>query len=110
MKSITRSRLIPATRNAGMIYEETVKLLDHVPKKPVRLVGAGIYHLTGENGRQMRIEDMLPEFQDEQRERFASALRKMGQRYGLDFEGNLDRIYQGETLYKTIDYMRRHRS
>ncbi|MBR2664609.1 MAG: DNA polymerase IV [Clostridia bacterium] len=110
MKSITRSRLIPATRNASMIYEETVKLLDHVPKKPVRLVRAGIYHLTGENGRQMRIEDMLPEFQDEQRERFASALRKMGQRYGLDFEGNLDRIYQGETLYKTIDYMRRHRS
>ena len=110
MKSITRSRLISATRNAGMIYEETAKLLDQVPKKPVRLVGAGIYHLTGENGRQMRIEDLLPEFQDEQQEKLASALREMGQRYGLDYEGNLDRIYQGETLYKTIEYMRRHRS
>ncbi len=31
------------------------------------------------------------------------------QRYGLDFAGNLDRIFTGETLHKTIEYMRRYR-
>ena len=33
----------------------------------------------------------------------------MGARYGLDFLGNLDRIFQGETLYRTVEYMRKHR-
>ena len=29
-------------------------------------------------------------------------------RYGLDFAGHLDQIYQMDTLHKTIEYMRRH--
>ena len=109
MKSITRSRLIPSTRSAAVIHEEAVRLLDQVPRRPVRLVGAGIYHLTGENGRQIRIDDLLPEIQEEQQDRLEAALSDMGRRYGLDFSGNLDRIFHGETLYRTIEYMRRHR-
>ena len=27
----------------------------------------------------------------------------------LDFAGNLDKIFHGETLYRTIEYMRKHR-
>lgn len=109
MKSITRSRLIPSTRSAAVIYSETVKLLEQVPQKPVRLVGAGIYHLAGEYGRQLRIDDLLPEAREWEHSRFAAALNGMGQRYGLDFAGNLDKIFQGETLYRTIEYMRKHR-
>lgn len=109
MKSITRSRLIPSTRSAAVIYEEAARLLGQVPQKPVRLVGAGIYHLTGEYGRQIRIDDLLPEMQEEQQERLFAALTESGQRYGLDFAGNLEKIFHGETLYRTIEYMRKHR-
>lgn len=109
MKSITRSRLIPSTRSAAVIYEEAGRLLGQVQQKPVRLVGAGIYHLTGEYGRQIRIEDLMPEVQEQQQARLDAALKDLGRRYGLDFAGNLDRIFHGETLYKTIEYMRKHR-
>ena len=109
MKSITRSRLIPSTRSAAIIREEAVKLLGQVPQKPVRLVGAGIYHLTGEYGRQMRIDDLLPEIREEQQRQMDAAMLDLGRRYGLDFAGNLDKIFHGETLYRTIEYMRKHR-
>ena len=75
----------------------------------VRLIGAGIYHLTGENGRQIRIEDLLPDAAGRDQRRIDTALEGLRQRYGLDFAGNLDRIFHGETLYRTMEYMRRHR-
>ncbi len=110
MRSITRSRLIPSTRSAAIIYEEAVKLLDQVQKKPVRLVGTGLYHLTGEYERQLRFEDYMPEVQRQQEEEVQRLLHVLGQRYGLDFAGNLDKIFRGETLYRTIEYMRKHRN
>ncbi len=109
MKSITRSRLIPSTRSASVIYEEAVRLLGQVQQKPVRLVGVGIYHLTGEYGRQIRIDDLLPEIREQEQWKLDLALQEAGQRCGLDFAGNLDKIFRGETLYKTIEYMRKHR-
>ena len=109
MKTITRSRLIPSTRNAQTIFEEAIRLLDQVSHRPVRLVGTGIYHLTGEYERQLRIDDLLPEIRDGQREKLNAALEALGQRYGLDFAGKLDKVFHGETLYKTIEYMRKHR-
>lgn len=109
MKSITRSRLIPSTRSAAVIHEEAGRLLEQVPQKPVRLIGTGIYHLSGEYERQMRIDDLLPEIREQQEARLAGTLEEMGRRYGLDFAGNLDRIFRGETLYRTIEYMRKHR-
>ena len=109
MKSITRSRLIPSTRSAAVIHEEAGRLLEQVPQKPVRLIGTGIYHLSGEYERQMRIDDLLPEIREQQEARLAWTLEEMGRRYGLDFAGNLDRIFRGETLYRTIEYMRKHR-
>ncbi len=109
MKSITRSRLIPSTRSASVIYEEAVRLLGQVQQKPVRLVGVGIYHLTGEYGRQIRIDDLLPEIREQEQWKLDLALQEAGQRCGLDFAGDLDKIFRGETLYKTIEYMRKHR-
>jgi len=109
MKSITRSRLIPSTRSAVTIYEEAIRLLSQVPQRPVRLVGVGVYHLTGEYGRQLRIDDLMPEFQEQKQEKLIRELKFLGERYGLDFIGKLDKVFHGETLYKTIEYMRRHR-
>ena len=109
MKSITRSRLIPSSRAAAEIYREAVSLLEQVPHKPVRLVGVGIYHLIGENGRQLRFDDFMPEVREKQEEQTRMGLETLGARYGLDFAGNLDKIFRGETLYRTIEYMRKHR-
>ena len=109
MKSITRSKLIPSSRSAVTIYEEAIRLLEQAPQKAVRLVGVGIYHLVGEYGRQLRFDDFMPEVREQQEEKSKAALEKLHQRYGLDFAGNLDKIYHGETLYRTIEYMRKHR-
>ncbi|MBR2822515.1 MAG: DNA polymerase IV [Clostridia bacterium] len=109
MKSITRSKLIPASRAAAVVHKEAGRLLDQVPHKPVRLVGVGIYHLVGENGRQLRFEDFMPEMKERQEEYTRAALERLGHRYGLDFAGNLDKIFHAETLYRTIEYMRKHR-
>ena len=107
MKSITRSRLIPSTRSAAVIYEEAGRLLGQVQQKPVRLVGAGIYHLTGENGRQLRFDDFLPDAAAEQERIIETGLQNLQSRYGLDFAGHLTELFQGETLYRTVEYMRR---
>ena len=106
MKSITRSRLIPSTRSAADIYEEAASLLDRIARKPVRLIGTGIYHLTDESVRQLRFDDYLPDIKKESAGE--AGLKRLQQRYGLDFSGHLDQIFHGDTLYKTVEYMRRH--
>ena len=105
MKSITRSRLIPSTRSAADIYEEAASLLDRISRKPVRLIGTGIYHLTDESVRQLRFDDYLPDIKKESA--VEAGLKRLQQRYGLDFSGHLDQIFHGDTLYKTVEYMRR---
>ena len=109
MKTITRSKLIPSSRSAARIDREAVSLLEQVPRRPVRLVGVGIYHLTGEYARQLRFEDLLPQAKDRQEAYVPEKLRDLQNRYGLDFAGNLDKIFHGETLYRTVEYMRKHR-
>ena len=86
-----------------------MRLLGQVSRKPVRLVGAGIYHLTGEYGRQIQLEDLLPEVRAQRQADLTAALEDLGRRYGLDFIGKLDKVFHGETLYRTIEYMRKHR-
>ena len=63
--------------------------------------------LTDEHIRQIRIEDLMPETAKKREEEISNGLEELHARYGLDFAGNLDRLFQGETLYKTIEYMRR---
>lgn len=108
MKGITRSRAVSATDSAVMIYEEAVRLLESVEKRSVRLVGVGIYNLAGEEGRQLTIEDFFTEAKMQRDEELKKLLDGLQNRYGLDFAGHLDQIYQGETLHKTVEYMRKH--
>lgn len=107
MKTITRSRLCPACDDAATIYGEAADLLAALDrKKPVRLIGVGIYHLTAEARRQLTIDDFLREGED--RDLRAEMFSELNGRYNLDFEGHLEQIYRGETLYKTVEYMRKH--
>ena len=109
MKNVTRSRLIPTTRSAARIWSESVQMLAQQQGRPVRLIGTGIYRLSGENGRQICLEDLLPETMQQETEMLRAGLEDLQRRYGLDFAGNLDKIFHGETLYRTVEYMRRHR-
>jgi DNA polymerase-4/DNA polymerase IV (DinB-like DNA polymerase) len=110
MQSITRSRAITAADNAATIYSETSRLLEQVEKRPVRLVGAGIYNLSPEEGRQLTLDDYLKDPGAEKQELVEKRLQELGARYGLDFAGHLDDILHGNVLYRTIEYMRKHYS
>ena len=59
-------------------------------------------------GRQLRFEDLMPEAKKHQEEDVMDQLKALHDRYGLDFAGNLDKIFRGETLYRTVEYMRKH--
>ena len=108
MKGITRSHLTFAGRSAEMIWREASRLLDTVDPKPVRLVGCGIYNLSGEIGRQLSVEDILeeaPALREAERKRLLDGL---ADRYHLDFAGHLEEIYRGDVLHRTVEYMRKH--
>ena len=109
MKSITRSKILPEADHAITIYREAVRLLAQVQHDPVRLVGVGIYNLTGEEYEQLVLEGFEPEQNRSPEAELESELKKLQMIYNLDFAGHLDQIYQGETLYKTIEYMRKKR-
>lgn len=108
MKSITRSRTISSADNASAIYTETVRMLEEVEKRPVRLVGAGIYNLSGDDGRQMTLDDYMGEPDAEKQDIIGKRLQELQARYGLDFAGHLEEIYKGLILHRTIEYMRKH--
>ena len=109
MRSITRSRLVSPCDSAAAIYREAADLLEHIDQRPVRLIGVGLYHLTGEDGRQLRLEEFLPENRAKDDALMKNLLDGLEERYHLDFAGHLDQIYHGEILHKTIEYMRKHR-
>jgi len=109
MKSITRSKILPEADHAITIYREAVKLLAHVQHDPVRLVGVGIYNLTGEEYEQLVLEGFEPEQAENPENELETELRRLQSLYLLDFAGHLEQIYHGETLYKTIEYMRKKR-
>ena len=108
MRGITRSRSTLVCDSAAAIYREAVLLLGKVERRPVRLVGVGVYNLSGEEGQQLIMESLFPESNGEQDEEMKQLLRAMQKRYGLDFEGHLEQIYRTDTLHKTVEYMRKH--
>ncbi len=108
MKSITRSHISEHCDSAMEIYTESCKMLEQVEQRPVRLIGVSLYNLSGDQWRQLSLDDMAADPSAQQEETLQKALRELGERYHLDFAGNLDKICHGETLHKTAEYMRKH--
>lgn len=108
MKGITRSQTTAACDSAVRIYEIAARLLDTVDHRPVRLVGAGIYNLSGEEGRQLTFDDYSEEARAARDSELNSYLERISRHYQLDFAGNLEQIYHYDILHKTIEYMRKH--
>lgn len=108
MRSISRSHICEHCDSVIGIYEEALKLLEQVDIKPIRLIGVSIYNLSGEMRKQLSMDDILTDTAAQREEAFHKALLELGERYHLDFIGNLDKLYHGETLHKTAEYMRKH--
>ncbi len=108
MKAISRSRRVEYCVSAVEIYEEAVRLLGQVARRPVRLIGVGIYDLYGEENRQLRIEDYMDDVRERREAERGRLLAGLGEKYRLDFAGHLREIFRAETLHKTVEYMRRH--
>ena len=108
MKKITRSRLITASDHAAVICQEAARLLDMVDKRPVRLIGVGIYNLTGEEGRQLTFEDIASGVREQRDAEMKQLLDGLSEKYHLDFAGHIEQIYQYDVLHKTAEYMRKH--
>lgn len=109
MKNITRSRLVAGADSPAVIWQETVDLLRQVEHRPVRLIGAGIYHMSGEEGWQMSIEDLLDEAMVSRSQVIEEGLERLWERYHLDFAGNLEKLYKNDVLHRTVEYMRKHK-
>ena len=108
MKSITRSRAKEAVCDAVTIYTTAAELLDTAERRPVRLIGVGVYNLTKEIRRQMTIFDYPLSRSKNKDDELNDILATLGKKYHLDFAGHLDEIYQAGVLHKTIEYMRKH--
>lgn len=108
MKSISRSKICESCDNAVDIYREASQLLDSVQKRPVRLIGVGIYHLSSEYIRQLSFDDYLKDKPRADEQALRLKFDALQSRYHLDFAGHLDQLYRGEILHKTAEYMRKH--
>lgn len=109
MKVVTRSRKIPSFRSAVTLWQEAIHLLDKIEKRSVRLIGVGLYDLSCEQPQPFRPQSLFPENEEGQETERKAHLEALHRRYGLDFAGHLAQLDRGETFYKTIEYMRKHR-
>ena len=108
MKGISRSQIVLAADSALAIYRRAAQMLDQVEKRPVRLIGTGIYNLSDEQERQLSFEDVFEQAGQEREEELQRLLEGLQERYHLDFAGHLPQIFQADTLHRTVEYMRKH--
>ena len=108
MKSITRSKITPYDVSLIDIFQESSRLLDQVEHRPIRLIGVGIYNISPEEERQLSFEDIFEDFAQEKNKEIQKQLARLQEKYHLDFAGHLEDLRRTETMYKTLEYMRKH--
>lgn len=109
MKCITRSRKMSTPAVAATLWKEGQHLLKKIEQRPIRLIGLSLYDLSCDGQLPLMFGDLFAAPLDKSGRELKDGLLALQGRYGLDFEGHLHQLDQGETLYKTIEYMRRHR-
>ena len=106
MKTITRSRIVKSCDYAIEIQKEALSLLNHIELKTIRLIGTGVYNLSASRIKQLSLDDMNLDNNIEKDTK--KEFDRLKNKYGLDFEKNVSKLYNMEVLYKTIEYMRKH--
>ena len=109
MKTITRQKLSTSCDSAIEIQEEALKLLEDIEKRSIRLIGTGLYQLRTQEIKQLSIDDYLEKDKNVE-ERTNKEFERLKEKYKLDFKNNIEKLYQTDTLFKTIEYMRKHRA
>lgn len=108
MKTITRSKIVNSCDYAIEIQKEAISLLNQVELKTVRLIGTGVYNLSNSEIKQLSLDDFSMEKKDNIFKQTKNEFDRLKKKYNLDFEKNLSKIYKMETLFKTVEYMRKY--
>jgi len=108
MKTITRSALISeSTQSAFSLYKNASALLQQIPKRRVRLIGEGFYHLEENEGRQLSFSDIFTEEKEREEREKEERWQQLEARYGTLFQDRKTTIISGERVYDLIEEMRK---
>lgn len=105
MKSITRSRVTKSCDDALSIHREAVEMLNTLKKRPVRLIGAGVYNLTEQKLRQVTLDELFDTGAGgpNDREKMFDRLEK---RYHIDFSKLMGQMDRSDSLHRLVEDMR----
>lgn len=106
MESITRSEKTDKADSVYGIYTTAVELLGGVEKRPVRLIGVGVYGNAAPGPKQITLDAAASgDSSEEERAFMEKSLARLCRRYRLDIAGTSD--FTGlESLHKTVERMR----
>ena len=107
MKTITRSVMAEHVKDPVVIYREALRMLEKIPRRPVRLVGVGMNRVEKEGTRQFTFEDYIEDIGARRAEELREEFGRLSTLYGFDFYANREKIFQGENVYRTVEYMRK---
>jgi DNA polymerase-4/DNA polymerase IV (DinB-like DNA polymerase) len=106
MRSITRSRNTASCQSATAIHREAVSMLMALNRRPVRLIGVGVYNLSQGSVRQMTLDDLFDLQIGGGSRDVRDELRRLRGIYNYDFEANLDDILHKEVMHRVTEHMR----
>ena len=84
MQSITRSKSRLPTNQADDIYATASDLIDTIEKRPIRLVGISLSHLTEGESRQLSLDDIIDTHKKESKKSLDDKLLSLQQKFGAD--------------------------
>jgi DNA polymerase-4/DNA polymerase IV (DinB-like DNA polymerase) len=109
MKSITRSKASVRCDDALSIHRAAADLLSAVKKQGVRLIGVGIYNLSGGRVRQTTLDEDFGSGSSGRESALETALAELSRRYGIDFAGDRAYAHRIEDLHGVAEEMRLRR-
>ena len=104
-RSISKSKSTFSCEDALSIHREAMLLLDSTDKKPVRLVGVGIFNVSS-GSKQTTLDGSY-----ETAKRVSAlrdALQGIEREYRVDLGANMRKVYRLDTLHAVVDEMRRN--
>ena len=109
MKSITRSRTTMFCDDPLNVRDAAVDMLLSQNRRPVRLIGAGIFNLTNKSVRQLTLEDVFEGGDRIRSKELYDELERMGKEYSIDLISRLPDMQRNDRLHRIVEYMRIHR-
>lgn len=104
-KGISKSRVTANCGDALSIHKEAMSLLESVERKPLRLVGVGVYNLS--KGSVQTTLD-VGEGTAQRVRSLKEALGAIEREYRIDLGANMRRVYRLDTLHATVEEMRKN--